>query len=115
MADTKISALTAMTVPAVSDLIPIVDVSDTTMAASGTTKYVTQAILLASPSPIGSTTPSTGEFTSLSATGITTVASGTAALPAIVSTTGTADTGLWFPAADTLAASTAGSERIRIS
>lgn len=115
MADTKISALTAMTAPAVSDLIPIVDVSDTTMAASGTTKYVTQAILLASPSPIGATTPSTGEFTSLSATGITTVASGTAALPAIVSTTGTADTGLWFPAADTLAASTAGSERIRIS
>ena len=115
MADTKISALTAMTAPAVSDLIPIVDVSDTTMAASGTTKYVTQAVLLASPSPIGATTPSTGEFTSLSATGITTVASGTAAIPAIVSTTGTADTGLWFPAADTLAASTAGSERIRIS
>ena len=50
----------------------------------------------------------------LSATGITTVAAGSAALPAIVSTTGTADTGIWFPAADTVAASTAGTERLRI-
>jgi len=46
--------------------------------------------------------------------GITTVAAGSAALPAIVSTTGTADTGIWFPAADTVAASTAGAERMRI-
>jgi hypothetical protein len=63
---------------------------------------------------VGATTPSTGAFTTLSATGITTVAAGSAALPAIVSTTGTADTGLWFPAADTIAASTAGTERLRI-
>jgi len=32
-----------------------------------------------------------------------------------VSTTGTADTGIFFPAADTVAASTAGTERLRIS
>jgi hypothetical protein len=51
----------------------------------------------------------------LGVTGITTVAAGSAALPAIVSTTGTADTGLWFPAADTVAASTAGAERLRIN
>jgi hypothetical protein len=50
----------------------------------------------------------------LGVTGVTTVAAGSAALPAIVSTTGTADTGLWFPAADTVAASTGGTERIRI-
>jgi hypothetical protein len=50
----------------------------------------------------------------LAVTGITTVAAGSAALPAIISTTGTADTGLWFPAADTVAASTAGTERVRI-
>ncbi|CAB4195342.1 Intramolecular chaperone auto-processing domain containing protein [uncultured Caudovirales phage] len=50
----------------------------------------------------------------LAVTGITTVAAGSAALPAIVSTTGTADTGIWFPAADTVAASTAGTERMRI-
>jgi len=63
---------------------------------------------------VGATTPAAGAFTTLSATGITTVAAGSAALPAIVSTTGTADTGLWFPAADTVAASTAGTERLRL-
>lgn len=47
MADTKISALTALTGAnvAVGDKIPIVDVSDTTMAASGTTKQMTFAEL----------------------------------------------------------------------
>jgi len=50
----------------------------------------------------------------LAVTGITTVAAGTAALPSIISTTGTADTGEFFPAADTIAWSTAGTERMRI-
>ena len=50
----------------------------------------------------------------LGVTGITTVAAGSAALPSIVSTTGTSDTGQWFPAADTIAWSTAGTERARI-
>ena len=48
-------------------------------------------------------------------TGVTTVAAGSAAAPSIVSTTGTADTGQWFPAADTIAYSTAGTERMRIT
>ena len=39
---------------------------------------------------------------------------GTAALPAIT-TTGDTNTGMWFPAADTIATSTAGSERMRIN
>ena len=56
-----------------------------------------------------------GSFTTLSVTGVTTVSAGSAALPAIVSTTGTADTGFWFPAADTVAVSTAGTERMRIT
>jgi hypothetical protein len=64
---------------------------------------------------VGATTPAAGAFTTLSATGVTTVQAGTAALPAIVSTTGTADTGIFFPAADTVAASTAGTERMRIT
>jgi hypothetical protein len=51
----------------------------------------------------------------LGVTGITTVAAGSAALPSIVSTTGTADTGQWFPAADTIAYSTTGTERVRIT
>ena len=45
MADTKISDLTALTAPASGDLIPIVDISDTTMAASGTTKRITYSDL----------------------------------------------------------------------
>ena len=69
---------------------------------------------LSSPPAIGGTAAAAGSFTTLSATGVTTVQAGTAALPAIVSTTGTADTGLWFPAADTVAASTGGTERMRI-
>ena len=42
-----------------------------------------------------------------------TFAAGTAALPAIT-TTGDTDTGIWFPAANTVAASTSGTERMRI-
>jgi hypothetical protein len=43
MADTKITALTALTGANVADTdkVPVVDVSDTTMAASGTTKSIT--------------------------------------------------------------------------
>ena len=47
MADTKITALTAIsTVDPAVDVFPIVDVSDTTMAASGTTKKITSNQLL---------------------------------------------------------------------
>lgn len=49
----------------------------------------------------------------LSASGVTTFAAGTAALPAIT-TTGDTDTGIWFPAANTIAASTSGTEAMRI-
>lgn len=47
MADTKITALTAIsTVDPAVDVFPIVDVSDTTMAASGTTKKITSNQIL---------------------------------------------------------------------
>jgi hypothetical protein len=41
----KVSELTALTTPAADDRMPIVDVSDTTMAASGTTKYSKVSVL----------------------------------------------------------------------
>lgn len=41
-----ISALTALTAPAAGDLVPVVDVSDTAQAASGSTRKVTMADLL---------------------------------------------------------------------
>jgi hypothetical protein len=49
-ADSKTSGLTELTTtPAVDDLVQIVDVSDTTMAASGTNKKITAKTLLAPP------------------------------------------------------------------
>lgn len=49
MADAKISALTELNAtPAVGDLVPIVDVSDSTDNGTGTTKKITVANLLAS-------------------------------------------------------------------
>jgi len=64
MADVKITALTALTAadPA-NDVIPIVDVSDTTMAASGTTKKISvNNILSSSPTATGAFTI-TGDLT----------------------------------------------------
>lgn len=56
MADTKISALTALAeAPAVGDLLTLVDVSDTTMAAGGTNKKITAANLLANAYQVGGT------------------------------------------------------------
>lgn len=77
MANSKISDLTALTTPASGDLIPIVDVSDTTQAASGTTKKITYANLTpfaptASPTFTGTVvipTPFTIGAVSMTATG----------------------------------------------
>lgn len=66
MADTKISDLTALTTAATGDLLVIVDISDTTMAASGTDKQITAGELLISGLP--------GEFSTLEASGVSTLA-----------------------------------------
>lgn len=52
MADVKISALAALTLPDVADFFPIVDVSDTSMAASGTDKKITVATVDARYAPL---------------------------------------------------------------
>jgi hypothetical protein len=62
---------------------------------------------------VGATTASTGAFTTLSASGVTTVAAGTVAAPAIT-TTGDTNTGIFFPAADTIAFAEGGVESMRI-
>lgn len=69
-------------------------------------------------------TAGAGSFTTLAATGNTTlgdaatdtvaVQAGSAALPVLIPS-GDPNTGLWFPAADTVAVSTAGVERLRVS
>jgi len=62
---------------------------------------------------VGATTPASGAFTTLSATGVTTVQAGTVSLPAIT-TTGDTNTGIFFPAADTIAFTEGGAESMRI-
>jgi hypothetical protein len=54
-----------------------------------------------------------GSFTTLSATGVATFSAGTAAAPAIT-TTGDTNTGMFFPAADIIAFTDGGTERMRI-
>ena len=56
MADTKVTDLTALAeAPAVGDLLELVDVSDTTLAATGTNKKITSANLLANAYQVGGT------------------------------------------------------------
>jgi hypothetical protein len=62
---------------------------------------------------VGATTPAAGAFTTLSATGVTTVQAGTAAAPAIT-TSGDTNTGIFFPAADTIAFAEGGVEAARL-
>ena len=65
MPDTKITALTALTAadPA-NDVLPIVDVSDTTMAASGTTKKISiNNILACSPTATLASATISGDLT----------------------------------------------------
>jgi hypothetical protein len=63
---------------------------------------------------VGATTANTGAFTTLSATGVTTVQAGTVSAPAIT-TSGDTNTGIFFPAADTIAFAEGGAEAARIT
>jgi hypothetical protein len=119
MADSKITALTSIgtsTDPA-NDPLVLVDVSDTSMAATGTTKKVTLNNLLAcSPTATLASATITGAATvgtTLGVTGVSTFAAGTALLPALT-TTGDTNTGIYYPAADTFAVTTGGTERYRV-
>jgi hypothetical protein len=62
---------------------------------------------------VGGTTAAAGKFTTLEATGVTTVQAGTVSAPAIT-TTGDTNTGIYFPAADTIAFTEGGVESMRI-
>ena len=64
--------------------------------------------------PIGASTANTGAFTTLAATGVTTVQAGTVSAPAIT-TTGDTNTGIFFPAADTIAFAEGGAEVARFN
>jgi hypothetical protein len=62
---------------------------------------------------IGGTTSLAGKFTTLEATGVTTVQAGSVSAPALT-TTGDTNTGIFFPAADTIAFAEGGAEAMRI-
>jgi hypothetical protein len=62
---------------------------------------------------IGGSTAAAGAFTTLSASGVATFSAGTVSAPAIT-TTGDTNTGIFFPAADTIAFTEGGVESMRI-
>jgi hypothetical protein len=62
----------------------------------------------------GINTPGVVNTAAETITGVTTIAAGSAAAPALVGTTGGATTGVWFPAASTIAFANAGAESARI-
>ena len=64
--------------------------------------------------PIGAASASTGAFTTATITTSANFAAGTAAAPSITAT-GDTNTGIYFPAADTLGFSTGGSSRMQIN
>lgn len=82
--------------------------------ASGVVTNLTGTASININGTVGATTANTGAFTTLSATGVTTVQAGTAAAPAIT-TTGDTNTGIFFPAADTIAFAEGGVEAVRIT
>ena len=120
MADVKITALTAISANPVNPAtfpIPMVDLLDNTITASGTTKKVTvNQILGAGGTATLASATITGAATvgtTLGVTGVSTFAAGTALLPALT-TTGDTNTGIYYPAADTFAVTTGGTERYRV-
>jgi hypothetical protein len=62
---------------------------------------------------VGANTAAAGNFTTLGATGVATFSAGTNSAPAIT-TTGDTNTGIFFPAADTIAFTEGGAESMRI-
>jgi len=79
----------------------------------GTIPTLTAGTTTSTAATITSATITTGTIPTLVATTLVTTGTGTASAPAIVPT-GDTNTGLFFPAADTLAAATQGTERGRI-
>jgi hypothetical protein len=102
---TAVAGTTTLTLPAATD----------TLVGRATTDTLTNKTLTgaAMNGTVGATTPASGAFTTLSATGVTTVQAGTAAAPAIT-TTGDTNTGIFFPAADTIAFAEGGAESMRL-
>ena len=81
--------------------------------SSGTVTNLTGTASININGTVGATTAAAGKFTTLEATGVTTVSAGTVSAPAIT-TTGDTNTGIFFPAADNMAFTEGGVEVFRI-
>jgi hypothetical protein len=81
--------------------------------SSGTVTNLTGTASININGTVGATTATTGAFTTLSATGVTTVQAGSVSAPAIT-TSGDTNTGIFFPAADTIAFAEGGVEVMRL-
>jgi len=126
MADLKISELNNLTgADPILDMLPIVDVSATPPASGSTKRISINNLLSSSPTASGALTITglvtagsaaiTGAATvgtTLGVTGVSSFAAGTELLPSITRT-GDTNTGIYYPAADTFAVTTGGTERIR--
>jgi hypothetical protein len=82
--------------------------------SSGTVTNLTGTASININGTVGATTANSGAFTTLSATGVTTVQAGSAGAPAIT-TSGDTNTGIFFPAADQVATSVGGVEGTRLT
>lgn len=81
--------------------------------SSGTVTNLTGTASININGTVGATTPTTGAFTTVSASGVATFSAGTAAAPAIT-TSGDTNNGIYFPAADNVAITTGGTQRLLV-
>jgi len=82
--------------------------------SSGTVTNLTGTASININGTVGATTPTTGAFTTVSASDVATFSAGTVSAPAIT-TTGDPNTGIFFPAADTIAFTEGGAEAMRLN
>jgi hypothetical protein len=102
---TAVAGTTTITLPAATDTLVGKATTDTL-----TNKTLTGAVMNGT---LGATTPSTVAATTISASSTATFAAGAVGTPSIT-TTGDTNTGIFFPAADTIAFAEGGAEAMRI-
>jgi hypothetical protein len=102
---TAVAGTTTLTLPAATDTLVGKATTDTL-----TNKTLTGAVMNGT---LGATTPSTVAATTISASSTATFAAGAVGTPSIT-TTGDTNTGIFFPAADTIAFTEGGAEAMRI-
>ncbi len=102
---TAVAGTTTITLPAATDTLVGKATTDTL-----TNKTLTGAVMNGT---LGATTPSTVAATTISASSTATFAAGAVGTPSIT-TTGDTNTGIYFPAADTIAFVEGGAEAMRI-